>query len=192
MRVELNHSDTSCLPASLVDGSNDHRILAVARNLAAEGRAFVTVVTKDLPLRLKASIVGLDADEYRNELASDSSWTGFTELDADPSDVDTLFAERVLDLAEARDLPCNIGFGATTSPRASTASRSGASTGPRLPPPRRSMNQPGFSVTVSSTAREGQLAELSGDRRLSSLKKNRRCCPFECRRSRIRHCVADT
>ena len=51
-------------------------------NLADEGHD-VTVVTKDLPLRLKASIVGLDADEYRNELAGDTSWTGFVELDVD-------------------------------------------------------------------------------------------------------------
>ena len=54
LRVELNHSDTSCSPTSLTADNNDHRILAVARNLAAEGRS-VTVVTKDLPLRLKAS-----------------------------------------------------------------------------------------------------------------------------------------
>ncbi len=80
LRVELNHTDTACLPASLKGEGNDHRILAVARNLAAEGR-LVTVVTKDLPLRLKASIVGLDADEYRNEQAGDSTWTGFVELD---------------------------------------------------------------------------------------------------------------
>jgi PhoH-like ATPase len=108
VRVELNHQDTSCLPASMTADNNDHRILAVARNLAAEGRS-VTVVTKDLPLRLKASIVGLDADEYRNELAVDSSWTGFVELDVDSDQVDVLFADRVLDLAEARDLPCNTG-----------------------------------------------------------------------------------
>jgi PhoH-like ATPase len=108
LRVELNHADTSCLPASLCGEGNDHRILAVARNLAAEGRA-VTVVTKDLPLRLKASIVGLDADEYRNEQAGDPNWTGFVELDVDGEVVDTLFADRVVDLAEARDLPCNTG-----------------------------------------------------------------------------------
>ena len=108
LRVELNHSDTSCLPASLTADNNDHRILAVARNLAAEGR-MVTVVTKDLPLRLKASIVGLDADEYRNELANDSTWTGFVELEVDSETVDILFAERVVDLVEARDLPCNTG-----------------------------------------------------------------------------------
>jgi len=109
LRVELNHTDTSCLPRSLVSpDDNDHRILAVARNLAAEGRA-VTVVTKDLPLRLKASIVGLDADEYRNEQAGDSSWTGFVELDVDGDLVDLLYADRVLDLFDARDLPCNTG-----------------------------------------------------------------------------------
>ena len=73
--------------------NNDHRILAVAHNLAAEGRD-VTVVTKDLPLRLKASIVGLDADEYRNELAADTRWTGFVELDVEPDVIDELFAER--------------------------------------------------------------------------------------------------
>ena len=60
LRVELNHQDTAGLPgrAAAAD-TNDHRILAVARNLANEGRD-VVVVTKDLPLRLKASIVGLD------------------------------------------------------------------------------------------------------------------------------------
>jgi PhoH-like ATPase len=108
LRVELNHTDTSCLPASLTADNNDHRILAVARNLAAEGRS-VTVVTKDLPLRLKASIVGLDADEYRNELADDANWTGFVELDVDGDLVDLLFTARVIDVAEGRDLPCNTG-----------------------------------------------------------------------------------
>src|SRR5258705_1198085 len=34
---------------------------------------------------LKASIVGLDAEEYRNELAGDASWSGHTELDVSSS-----------------------------------------------------------------------------------------------------------
>jgi PhoH-like ATPase len=108
LRVELNHQDTAGLPAAMATENNDHRILAVAKNLSDEGHD-VVVVTKDLPLRLKASIVGLAADEYRNELAADSSWTGFVELDVDGEDIDELFAERVVDLAEARDLPCNTG-----------------------------------------------------------------------------------
>ena len=91
LRVEVNHTEHAGFPASLSRDTNDHRILAVGRNLAAEGYD-VTIVTKDLPLRLKASIVGLEADEYRNELASDSSWTGLAELDVDRTVIDTLFA----------------------------------------------------------------------------------------------------
>ncbi|HEV3226371.1 MAG TPA: PhoH family protein [Acidimicrobiales bacterium] len=109
LRVELNHQDTAGLPAALESDNNDHRILAVAKNLADEGHE-VTVVTKDLPLRLKSSIVGLDADEYRNELATgDPSWSGFAEIEVDSDSIDELFAERVVDLVEARELPCNTG-----------------------------------------------------------------------------------
>ena len=108
LRVELNHQSTEGLPPTMTADNNDHRILAVAHNLRREGES-VTVVTKDLPLRLKASIVGLEADEYRNEQATDNSWSGFVELEVEPDDIDDLFAHRVLDLAEARDLPCNAG-----------------------------------------------------------------------------------
>ena len=108
LRVEVNHTELAGFPTSLSRESNDHRILAVGRNLAAEGYD-VTIVTKDLPLRLKASIVGLEADEYRNELASDSNWTGVAELEVGRDDIDALFADHSLDLAEARLLPCNTG-----------------------------------------------------------------------------------
>ena len=108
LRVELNHQSTEGLPATMATDNNDHRILAVAHNLRREGHD-VTVVTKDLPLRLKASIVDLEADEYRNELASDGNWTGMVELDVAPEDIDDLFADKVLDLDEARDLPVNAG-----------------------------------------------------------------------------------
>ena len=49
----------------------------MARNLANEGHD-VTLVSKDLPLRIKASAVGLDAEEYRGEQIheSDAGWTG--------------------------------------------------------------------------------------------------------------------
>jgi PhoH-like ATPase len=109
LRVEVNHTEMAGFPAALAGETNDHRILAVARNIAAEGRE-VTVVTKDLPLRLKASIVGLDADEYRNELASDSNWTGMEEIEVDGPSIDALFEDHVVDLGEARDLPCNTGI----------------------------------------------------------------------------------
>jgi PhoH-like ATPase len=122
LRVEVNHTEMAGFPAALTDDTNDHRILAVARNLTSEGRA-VAVVTKDLPLRLKASIVGLDADEYRNELAVDTGWNGVVELDVERGVVDALFADHVADLAEARDLPCNTGVVLHAGPQQSGLGR---------------------------------------------------------------------
>ncbi len=57
LRVELNHTDPNALPAGFRLGDNDTRILAVAKNLSDEG-LLVTVVSKDLPMRVKASAVG--------------------------------------------------------------------------------------------------------------------------------------
>lgn len=80
LRIELGKTDPSALPEGFRLGDNDTRILAVAANLAAGG-ADVTVVSKDLPMRVKASAVGLRAEEYRAELAVDSGWTGMDELE---------------------------------------------------------------------------------------------------------------
>jgi PhoH-like ATPase len=111
VRVELNHTDPQSLPSGFRLGDNDTRILAVARNLANDGND-VTLVSKDLPLRIKASAVGLDAEEYRAEGISDSDtgYTGMTELEVAAEQLDELYAEGVVDLAEARDLPCHNGM----------------------------------------------------------------------------------
>jgi PhoH-like ATPase len=68
LRVELNHTSVEALPSGMCLGDNDTRILAVAQNLAAEGLQ-VTVVSKDLPMRVKAAALGLGAEEYRAEQA---------------------------------------------------------------------------------------------------------------------------
>ena len=98
LRVELNHTDPSALPDGFRLGDNDTRILAVAANLAAEGAA-VTVVSKDLPMRVKASAVGLSADEYRAELAVDSGWTGMGELDLAEDQMAALWEHESMELA---------------------------------------------------------------------------------------------
>jgi PhoH-like ATPase len=108
LRVELNHSDLSRLPAGMQLGDNDTRILAVARNLAAEGRD-VVVVSKDLPLRVKASTLGLQAEEYRAELVVSTGWTGIEEVEVGSSVVNELYDNERIDLDVARDLPCNTG-----------------------------------------------------------------------------------
>lgn len=106
LRVELNHSNQSVLPSGLQLGDNDSRILAVAMNLAHEGLA-VTVVSKDLPLRVKASSIGLAAEEYRAELAVDSGWTGMADLTLSSDQMATLYEREVLSTPTVRDMPVN-------------------------------------------------------------------------------------
>ncbi|WP_053203448.1 PhoH family protein [Jiangella muralis] len=109
VRVELNHTDPEVLPAGFRLGDNDSRILAVARNLAAEGHD-VTLVSKDLPMRVKASSVGLHAEEYRAETVVESGWTGMAELEVAGSLLDELYENGYADLEDARELPCHTGL----------------------------------------------------------------------------------
>jgi PhoH-like ATPase len=111
IRVELNHTDPSTLPSGFRLGDNDTRILAVACNLRAEGHD-VTLVSKDLPMRIKASAVGLSAEEYRGEAISDSDpgYSGMAELEVAADDLDELYDDGVVDLDDARDLPCHTGL----------------------------------------------------------------------------------
>ncbi len=130
LRVELNHTGADVLPAGFRLGDNDTRILAVARNLADEGY-LVTVVSKDLPMRVKASAVGLDAQEYRAEMAVESGWTGFTELEVSADDLNRLYEAGRLESAEAAELPCHTGL-KLLSPRGSGLGRVGADKQVRL------------------------------------------------------------
>lgn len=109
LRVELNHSNPAVLPSGLRLGDNDSRILACALNLASEGVP-VTVVSKDLPLRVKAASIGVDAEEYRAELARDSGWTGMAELPLGGDDMAELYEHETLEIAAAIDVPVNTGL----------------------------------------------------------------------------------
>ncbi len=132
IRVELNHTDAASLPSGFRLGDNDTRILAVARNLADEGFD-VTLVSKDLPLRIKASAVGLDAEEYRADAISDSDtgYTGMAELDVSAAELDELYDDGSIDLPAARDLPCHCGL-VLLSDRGTALGRVGADKQVRL------------------------------------------------------------
>ena len=109
VRVELNHADSGVLPAGLRRDDNDSRILTVAGNLAAEGHD-VVLVTKDLPLRVKAAAIGLVADEYRAELAVSTGWTGLAEVDVTDLDLAALYGAERAEIEAARELPCHTGL----------------------------------------------------------------------------------
>ena len=107
--VELNHADPQVLPPGFRLGDNDTRILSVARSLAAEGHD-VVLVSKDLPLRVKAASLGLTAEAYRAEIPADSGWTGMAEVAVTTADIEQLYESGSLDCTAARDLPCHTGL----------------------------------------------------------------------------------
>jgi PhoH-like ATPase len=109
IRVELNHMDPQLLPQGFRNDSNDARILAVALGLAAEGLD-VTLVSKDMPLRVKAASVGLAADEFRHGQALDPTWSGLAELDVTDVDMSALYGGEPISLDGAGDLPVHTGL----------------------------------------------------------------------------------
>ncbi|PZF61460.1 PhoH family protein [Curtobacterium sp. MCBD17_013] len=108
LRVELNHSNMTVLPSGLQLGDNDSRILAVAMNLANDGLD-VVVVSKDLPLRVKAASIGLPAEEYRAELAVDSGYTGVTTLEISGDQMAGLYEHEEVRSASLDGVPVNTG-----------------------------------------------------------------------------------
>ncbi|GAA1234935.1 PhoH family protein [Prauserella halophila] len=115
LHVELNHSDPAVLPPGFRTEANDHRILACSLNLSNELDGAVTLITKDIPLRVKAGSVGLDADEYRAEEVTPSGWTGTADLDVPQEAIDEMFSKGSADLADfglpdAAELPCHTGL----------------------------------------------------------------------------------
>lgn len=108
--VELNHADPGELPAGFrADNNNDARILSVAWNLAREG-AEVSLVTKDMPLRVKAASVGLRAEEYRHGQAVDPTWPGMAELAITDAELDELYNGHNINPGAIGDLPCHTGL----------------------------------------------------------------------------------
>ncbi|MCK6081095.1 PhoH family protein [Microbacterium sp. EYE_5] len=109
LRVELTNTDPTVLPAGMRLGDNDTRILAVAMHLSQEGQA-VTVVSKDLPMRVKAASLGLHAEEYLAEQAVDSGWTGIASVDLSGDEVSDLYDSEIGLSEDVRGLPVNTGL----------------------------------------------------------------------------------
>jgi PhoH-like ATPase len=114
LHVELNHSDPEVLPPGFRTDSNDARILACALNMAAHTPG-VTLITKDIPLRVKAAAVGLDADEYRAQEVTPSGWTGMADIEVPQEAIDALYRDGQIDLTtfgseNAGEYPCNTGL----------------------------------------------------------------------------------
>src|ERR687895_2205274 len=83
--------------------------MVVALNLRAEGRD-VCLITKDVPLRVKAAAVGLDTDDYRALDAVDAGWTGMAELSLDDAELAALYDDGEVYAPAAAELPAHTGL----------------------------------------------------------------------------------
>jgi PhoH-like ATPase len=87
IRVEINHISQSDLPDSIKsDKSTDTRILAVAKHLEA------TLVSKDLPLRILAAVVGVTAADVPTNVRYDTTLDELAVVHVDSSIIEELYA----------------------------------------------------------------------------------------------------
>jgi len=117
VRIELNNIDKSDLPDAFKENLNDNKILAVAYNLSKEEK--VTILTKDMPLRLKASVIGIDAEDYSNNLI-DENFSGIKKIETTIDIVDDLYSEGSVEYD--LDIPENMGT-IVTSPNGSALAK---------------------------------------------------------------------
>lgn len=110
VRVELNHGSEDLVPDSLKgETGNDHRILLVAVNLQAEGKK-VVLVSKDLPLRLRAGVLGVPAEEYFLDIDDDPDWSGISKVKVEDELVDKLYENNITKLEGLDKNPINTGL----------------------------------------------------------------------------------
>lgn len=119
IRVEINNITETILPDLLRSATNDNRILAVAANLAQSEP--VTLLTKDLTLRLKASVAGLEAEDFLPEKV-EIDWQGWTTLAVDEQTVSDIYAGDSVYVHGAEEFPVNTNF-VLTSPNGSALAR---------------------------------------------------------------------
>jgi PhoH-like ATPase len=92
LRIELNHQEIMKCPQGLDPEKYDNRILAVAYNLSREENGAVTLVTKDLNLRIKADVLGIRAEDfYPDRVDYDHLYTGVSELQVGGEELDRFF-----------------------------------------------------------------------------------------------------
>lgn len=98
LRIEKNYTQVE-LPEDLPEDKSDNRILKVCKGLKEEKKDnYVCLVTKDLVLRLKAQIIGVNAEDYTTEQikADDADYTGRSEVFI-PNDMMKEFKKKGID-----------------------------------------------------------------------------------------------
>lgn len=93
VRVELNHQSAFELGRAFSADSADHRILAVAHNLRQEGDQ-VTLVSRDVILRIKADALGLAVTDYEEGDGAPLPESSHADLHVAKELIDQLYREK--------------------------------------------------------------------------------------------------
>lgn len=103
------HADftMTTLPSQLDPNHPDNRILATALTLKKHNpKAIVELITKDINLRIKADVLGIQARDYEpEETTSHELYEGYKELTIDTQQMDQFFKQKQLALTEHKLVP---------------------------------------------------------------------------------------
>lgn len=112
LRIELNHRSFQQLQEIFVEKTNDNRILAVAKNLSLEEAAKengrpVILVSKDILVRVKADVIGLQAEDFLNDrvIEFNDLYTGFLECYISNEALNQFYVKGELSLSELTQHP---------------------------------------------------------------------------------------
>ncbi|MGV0027076.1 PhoH family protein [Phormidesmis priestleyi] len=102
IQVALCHRETlQELPPELEGDRADNAILAVALELMRQCECPVVMVSKDINLRIKADALGLIAEDYKTDKVDvDDLYTGITEVVVEGEEIDRLFQQGAIGLAQ--------------------------------------------------------------------------------------------
>ena len=101
LRIELNHQMTSALPSGWDPRKTDNRILSVAHHLKSEEKKDLLFITKDIGLRVKADILGIQAEDYNSDRTDDTEhYDGIGQVLVDAGDITKFFQDGRLETAE--------------------------------------------------------------------------------------------
>lgn len=106
--IDVDTND-NYLPVGLKNGSNDSYILSTALKYA-ELVDKVVVVSKDMPMRILASVAELESEEYRAEIKSRDYWSGFETKEIETADLGLLFKNDEVVIIEEEEPSINTGF----------------------------------------------------------------------------------
>ncbi|MCA0753808.1 PhoH family protein [Paenibacillus sp. N4] len=104
LKVELNHRSFMRVQEMFGEMSNDNRILAVALNYhleqeeSEEEKRGIVLVSKDVLVRIKADVLGLEAQDYLSDrvVVSSDLYSGYMTLYVHPAVIDEFYTYRFL------------------------------------------------------------------------------------------------